>query len=109
MSKELEVIYVTEDDVESCGLWQEDTGIEFALLAYGSNPEGFSPLTDDGDSRRLQVKLRIDVKWVYGCWIAERDDISASVIGRGDIEGDDLRACREAVFQVAVQIGKEMK
>ncbi len=29
MSKELEVIYVTEDDIESCGLWQEDTGTPF--------------------------------------------------------------------------------
>lgn len=29
MSKEIEVLYITEDDIESCGLWQEDTGTPF--------------------------------------------------------------------------------
>lgn len=97
--------------------------LEYAAKACGAvrENEGWSfwwnPRTDDGDSRRLAVKLRIDVKWgdnenyyvTTKTWRYGKGWFDAKKSFNPAIEGDDLRACREAVFQVAVQIGKEMK
>ena len=94
-------------------------GIDGQLEGDGwfiNNADGlqWNPEEDEGDSRRLQMKLRIDMSWGKGVVRAERrslddEDIDTDVYFDPTIEGDDLRACREAVLAVAVQIGKEMK
>lgn len=91
-----------------------DLSVSSPLLWDCKREAYWNPRTDDGDSRRLQVKLRIDMSWGKGVVRAERrslddEDIDTDVYFDPTIEGDDLRACREAVLAVAVQIGKGMK
>ena len=66
------------------------------------------PLTSGDDSQRLQVKLRIDVDWFdkrtsVQAWM---EGFIASCIPNPAIPDDDLRAMREAIFLVAVEIGR---
>lgn len=96
-------------------------GIDGQLEGDGwfiNNADGlqWNPEEDEGDSRRLQVKLRIDIgitdNELMGCLVTalnyERQIIDCQTFDPA-IEGDDLRAVRKAVLAVAVQIGKEMK
>ena len=88
------------------------TDHDLMIKAFGSSPVGFSPLTSGDDSQRLQVKLRIDAEFDEG----DADgNVFASHYAMGlgkDVEfnpaipDDDLRAMKEAIFLVAVEIGR---
>ena len=76
--------------------------------AYGVE---WNPLTSGDDSQRLQVKLRIDVDWFdkrtsVQAWM---EGFIVSCIPNPSIPDDDLRAMKEAIFLVAVEIGRAMK
>ena len=76
------------------------------------NDKTWNPRTDDGDSFRLAVKLRIDIDWFLNRVRASFSDTNRThrwVDFNPVIKDDDLRACREAVFAVAVQIGRSME
>ena len=88
-------------------LWGE------ALIHVNDASISWSPLTSGDDSQRLQVKLRIDVEW--------RNEfcVSAFVADGGYVakmshfenfdptnQDDDMRSMREAIFLVAVEIGR---
>lgn len=91
------------------------TDHDLMIKAFGSSPVGFSPLTSGDDSQRLQVQLRIDVMWrrykdaVYAATGLDGEKHNRTINFDPAIEGDDLRAMREAIFLVAVEIGKTMK
>lgn len=94
------------------------TDIELTALAakaFGNAPDGFSPLTDDGDALRLAVRMRIAFKFFRnappelglprlcalatmenGNWFAEEG-------------ADEVAATRRAIVRAAAEIGKEMK
>lgn len=91
-------------------------GPEF--VTPGENPITWNPADNDGDSRRLQVKLAIDVK-LFGssisgwCLSTEKPWVSASIdrMGRGfnELCGDDpYAATRLAVLRAAAAIGESM-
>ena len=88
-----------------------DLSVSSPLLWDCKREAYWNPRTDDADSFRLMTKLRIDVSFCFKVIRAEhRDsDIDSDVYFDPTRSGDDLRACREAVLAVAVQIGKEMK
>jgi len=73
----------------------------FAAKAYGDAPPGFSPLTDDGDTLRLEVALKyqISVRWslVWKKWVAETNE--------GVIRDDDRKRCS---VRAAAAIGSAM-
>lgn len=103
------------------------TDLEYAAKAAGidgqlegdgwfiNNADGlqWNPEEDEGDSRRLQVKLRLSIHLSIDVVQVDLPSFNSGVFKDIEfnpaIEGDDLRACREAVFQVAVQIGRNMK
>jgi hypothetical protein len=70
---------MTQDDKELTAL---------AARAYQDAPEGFSPLTDDGDALRLAVKLGMEV-------CAEHRDCAARAYVPGAVQGYgcDYAAC----------------
>lgn len=73
---------------------------------------GWNPLTDDGDSRRLQVKLRIHLEFAKRLGAKEYDRVQASPAGMGHLAevvmfgNDEDAAVRLAVLRVAVSIGQ---
>lgn len=73
----------------------------------------WTPLTSGDDSQRLQVKLRIDVDWATSSnyvsaitYANDRYKNFESVEFNPASPDDDLRAMREAIFLVAVEIGR---
>lgn len=70
----------------------------------------WAPHTDDGDSRRLQVALRIETRWAGGYWIVQSHDCASGthfgITGRDG--GDDAAALRLAVLRAAADIGRAM-
>ncbi len=87
-----------------------DTDDKFTHLIVGrkftKEKIAWNPLTDDGDSRRLQVLLQITLECNHYFTVA---------IGRGNITcqvrtGDDpTDAARRAVGNVAAEIGRNME
>ena len=90
------------------------TDIEYAALVMGWTsvcmPEGadeWSPLDDDGDSRRLEVACQR--------WMMDGESVVPSPVWQHDSWLDDARRAgsseeyRAAVFALAVAIGKVME
>jgi len=87
-----------------------------AVKAYGHAPDGFSPLTDDGDALRLAVKLNLDV-W-RGTWPSGKRYVAAHRVwdvndsmyyDDGVTLGDDpYAATRRAIVRAAAEIGRAM-
>lgn len=83
-----------------------------ALGEYYYKRSGLSrrwlPYDDGNDSQKLQAKLRIDVSWGTEFAHAEtwHGDHSQVVTFNPAIPDDDLRAMKEAIFLVAVEIGR---
>ena len=89
------------------------TDIELTTLAakaFGNAPDGFSPLTDDGDALRLAVKL--------GICLGPNFDGDRAIADGGKFSqhravemfgGDKDAATRRAIVRCAAEIGKEMK
>ena len=93
------------------------TDHDLMIKAFGSSPVGFSPLASGDDSQRLQVKLGMTAS-VGGttvdacCWADKTKPmqiITKALLFDPAIPDDDLRAMREAIFLVAVEIGRAMK
>jgi len=83
-----------------------------AAKAYGDAPEGFSPLTDDGDALRLAVKLGISTVFLYSKLEGSFERGISARHMEIDCEqwGDDLNAAtRRAITRSAAEIGKTMK
>ena len=80
---------------------------KLACVAFGNPPEGFSPLTDDGDALRLAVKLRLTVdigaEYVGGVWIDKNDQLDRIT---ELIMYDPYAATRRAIVRVAASIGE---
>lgn len=81
-----------------------------AAKAYGNAPDGFSPLTDDGDALRLAVKLGIGV-----LFDVQDEKVTAYEQAPNDgyhIEFADEQgasaATRRAIVRAAAGIGKAM-
>ena len=74
-----------------------------ALGEYYYKRSGLSrrwlPYDDGNDSQKLQAKLRIDVSW-------ETEFAHAETWHGDHSQDDDLRAMKEAIFLVAVEIGR---
>jgi hypothetical protein len=81
---------------------------ELAAKAFGDAPDGFSPLTNDGDALRLAVKLCIDIKPPR----SEDDDAQARQVEQSAGAFESQRkhgpyvATRRAIVRAAAEIGK---
>lgn len=102
-------------------------GIEGVWCIDSINPEGcfvakgsvraFNPLSNGKDSQRLQVKLgmtaSVGATTVDACCWTDREELTRTInkalLFDPAIPDDDLRAMREAIFLVAVEIGRAMK
>ncbi len=73
----------------------------------------WNPRDDDGDSRRLQVKLRIQIEFCRTMG-GKFTEVHAYPSGRGDCAGvaplgeDDDAATRMAVLLAAAELGRQM-
>jgi hypothetical protein len=93
---------------------------------FGSkvNPDGepfnavrWSPLYDDGDSRRLQVAIGCDTyterdpqgKYWHACYYTEEVGGYREHIAYIQNHSDSAGALRHAVFWLAVEVGRSMK
>lgn len=83
---------------------------EFRAYQPGQPNNSFSwnPRDDDGESLRLAVKLKIDVKHYDDHVVAWFD---GGYIGTGRImhDGDPYAATRRAIVRAAAEIGRQMK
>ena len=70
--------------------------------------ESWNPLTDDGDSRRLEVAINCDAMRLPD-FVNYFKDYSGKIIYYADHNNDKCEAARFAVFFLAVNIGKGMK
>lgn len=88
------------------------TDIELTTLAakaFGNAPDGFSPLTDDGDALRLAVKLRMCVDpWGAGASAVVMVN-NRALVAEPHYGDDPERATRRAIVRAAAEIGKETK
>jgi len=76
---------------------------KLAAKAFGDAPDGFSPLTDDGDAFRLAVKLNISP--MYGI-----PSVAVCAYSRGESYATNpYEATRRAIVRAAAEIGKGMK
>jgi hypothetical protein len=90
-----------------------------ALGEYYYKRSGLSrrwlPHDDGDDSQRLQVKLRIRISWLKDANSVSADNFTDTFLCAKYVDfnpaipDDDLRAMREAIFLVAVEIGRAMK
>lgn len=70
----------------------------------------WNPRADDGDSRRLQCVLKIDLIFSDEDVVAIYEyDSGNEKRGQAMFNNDPCAAAREAVFRVAVKIGRGMK
>ncbi len=76
----------------------------------------WNPLTDDGDARRLAVRLLINVDWCpddvgryVRAWRPGTEMVAApvSVVEEFEAKGDPCVATRRAIVRAAAEIGKE--
>lgn len=85
--------------------WHRD-GYPVAVIP-GRGLRGWEPSADDGDSRRLQVVLQIELGWDdYAAYAASRNGVRAHLEMFGT---DPAAAARVAVLHVAAQMGAAMK
>jgi hypothetical protein len=101
--KELLELAAKAIDLPECG-WM---GPAFMYVKDNTFTD-WNPLTDDGDTLRLAVKLKIDVKH-YDDYVVGWFD--GGYIGTGKImyEGDPYAATRRAITRAAAEIGKTME
>ena len=93
MSKEIEVLYITEDDIESCGLWQEDTGTPFIRKSdYDSLHNDWVKISDNQNDEITRLREKVGALTVQ---LTEAERLN--------------KVALESMKKVAVQIGKEMK
>ena len=100
--------------------WHDAGTFSDYLVIEQDKPVKWNPLTDDGDSRRLQVALSIDLRFGmsgnFGPYAHARTEVR-----RGDVT-DIYESClpmgllpdanataRRVVLEVAAKIGKAMK
>lgn len=86
--------------------WIEDAGAAIIVNADGTRGAWWDPIHDDGDSRRLQVAARIGIRFEGNIVFAFRGLSPWLPVVLGT---DPCAAAREAVWRVAVMVGKEMK
>jgi len=67
--------------------------------------EKWDPLNDDGDSRRLQVALGIDLRFCVDCWAVSDGYMFERAIKADDLECENIRM---AIVEVAAEIGRRM-
>ena len=79
---------------------------EMAAKAIGNAPEGFSPLTDDGDCARMEAQLGIELTWFFDRVDALACDVAPVVEYFKDHNGDKNAARRAASVAVAAEIGR---
>ena len=80
---------------------------EMAAKAIGNAPEGFSPLTDDGDCARMEAQLSVCVEWSEAWVISWHGNVQQTVLFSTH-NGDKNAARRAAFVAVAAEIGKLM-
>lgn len=79
-----------------------------AAKAYGNAPDGFSPLTDDGDALRLAVKLRLLILPCKSGEIVTVDSYSTNDESTENARHDPYAATRRAIVRAAAAIGKSL-
>ena len=77
---------------------------EMAAKAIGNAPEGFSPLTDDGDCARMEAQLGLSILWFKDYVLSGKGRLHQVI----DCNGDKNAARRAASVAVASEIGKLM-
>lgn len=86
--------------------YRVDTDDKFTHLIVGrkftSEKVAWNPLTDDGDSRRLQVQLKMSL----GCTTHYAAASCQGFVVHEMYGGDPAAAARSAVLQVAAEIGR---
>ena len=79
---------------------------QLAAKAIGNVPDGFSPLTDDGDALRLAVNLFIQI-------YPGKDEVEIFHMEIGYVveptNGDVIDATRRAIVRAAAEIGRQMQ
>ena len=80
---------------------------EMAAKAIGNAPEGFSPLTDDGDCARMEAKLGLSILWFKDYVLSGKGRLQ-QVIDCKDHNGDKNAARRAASVAIAVEIWRLM-
>ncbi len=78
-----------------------------AAKAFGNAPNGFSPLTDDGDALRLAVKFKLNVDLAYEEECVVRVFNEAHFFSESTAQ-DPFAATRRAIVRAAAEIGKAM-
>ena len=78
---------------------------EMAAKAIGNAPEGFSPLTDDGDCARMEAQLSVCVEWSEAWVISWHGNVQQTVLFSTH-NGDKNAARRVASVAVASEIGR---
>ena len=78
---------------------------EMAAKAIGNAPEGFSPLTDDGDCARMEAQLSVCVEWSEAWVISWHGNVQQTVLFSTH-NGDKNAARRAASVAVAAEIGR---
>ena len=97
--------------------YDEDGGDYYVRDGVTPHEYIWSPLTSSDDSQRLQVKLgmtaSVGATTVDACCWTDREELTRTInkalLFDPAIPDDDLRAMREAIFLVAVEIGRAMK
>ena len=77
---------------------------EMAAKAIGNAPEGFSPLTDDGDCARMEAQLGLSILWFKDYVLSGKGRLHQVI----DCNGDKNAARRAASVAVAAEIGRLM-
>lgn len=80
---------------------------EMAAKAIGNAPEGFSPLTDDGDCARMEAQLGLSILWFKDYVLSGKGRLH-QVIDCEDHNGDKNAARRAASVAIAVEIWRLM-
>lgn len=84
-------------------IWDEQMGAMMSpplVTAYGQANTFWAPHRDDGESRRLEVALWLQVRQVHGAAHAGYQNIFWETVPHGD---DPLAATRLAVLRAAVR------
>lgn len=113
MSQSTEVRELLELAAKAAG-YEIDSAFDDCPLIFSAEepPRDWDPANDDGDSKRLAVRLRIRVTLGPDALTAEWADDGEAYICHGasyaDHDGNADDAWRWAVLQVAAQIGRSM-
>jgi hypothetical protein len=98
----------TEAEMHGC----EDSSTVYTGLMLRGAQDPWRPHLDDGDSRRLQVALKITLVHFDGPprWAADHDDdAEVNSCTHDGTPSDAARAAREAVVLCAAEVGRRMR